>query len=96
MTVQALPIDLGYDHASLRIRCTQYEAAERVLLANQLAKLRGGRLHPYRRLWASERRHMPDIDVAAAGGWKDTRSLKLSYQQADPATVLKVVNIGAG
>ena len=39
---------------------------------------------------------MPDIDVATAGGWKDTRSLKLSYQQADPATVLKVVNITAG
>ena len=34
---------------------------------------------------------MPDIDVAAAGGWKDSRALKLSYQQADPATILKVV-----
>lgn len=64
--------------------------------AAELPKLKGGRWHPYRRLWASERKHMPDIDVAAAGGWKDTRSLKLSYQQADPATVLKVVNITAG
>ena len=64
--------------------------------AAELPKLKGGRWHPYRRLWASERKHMPDIDVAAAGGWKDTRSLKLSYQQADPASVLKVVNIGAG
>ena len=53
----------------------------------------GGILHPYRRLWASERKHMPDIDVAAAGGWKDSRALKLSYQQADPATVLKVVSL---
>ena len=61
-----------------------------------LPKLTGGRWHPYRRLWASERKHMPDIDVAAAGGWKDTRALKLSYQQADPAAVLKVVNIGVG
>ena len=38
MTVHALPIDLGYDHASLRIRCTLYQAAERVLLANQQLK----------------------------------------------------------
>ena len=57
--------------------------------AEQLAdlpKLNGGILHPYRRLWASERKHMPDIDVAAAGGWKDSRALKFSYQHADPAT----------
>lgn len=56
-----------------------------------LPKLKGGLWHPYRRLWASERKHLPDVDVAAAGGWKDTRALKLSYQRADPATVLKVV-----
>jgi hypothetical protein len=56
-----------------------------------LPKLKGGLWHPYRRLWASERKHLPDVDVAAAGGWKDTRALKLSYQKADPATVLKVV-----
>ena len=52
--------------------------------------------HPYRRLWASERKHMPDTDVAAAGGWRDPRALKLSYQQADPATVLEVVSLGTG
>jgi hypothetical protein len=61
-----------------------------------LPKLQGGRLHPYRRLWASERKHLPDVDVAAAGGWRDTRALKLSYQQADPATVLEVVSLGTG
>ena len=67
-----------------------------LLRAEQLAdlpKLNGGILHPYRRLWASERKHMPDIDVAAAGGWKDSRALKFSYQHADPATVLKVVSL---
>jgi len=37
---------------------------------------------------------MPDVDVAAAGGWKDTRALKLSYQQADPARALRVVEGG--
>jgi hypothetical protein len=59
--------------------------------AAELPKLRGGAFHPYRRLWATERKHMPDADVAAAGGWKDTQALRLSYQHADPATVLRVV-----
>lgn len=62
----------------------------------ELPKLRGGIWHPYRRLWASERKSMPDVDVAAAGGWKDTRALKLSYQQADPASILRVVEGGGG
>jgi hypothetical protein len=34
---------------------------------------------------------MPDVDVAAAGGWRDTEALRRSYQHADPATVLRVV-----
>ena len=38
---------------------------------------------------------MPDVDVAAAGGWKSTVSLKTSYQQADSETTLSVV-LGAG
>jgi hypothetical protein len=69
-------------------------AAKWLLRAEQLAelpKLRGGVFHPYRRLWATERKHMPDVDVAAAGGWRDTQALRGSYQHADPATVLKVV-----
>ena len=45
----------------------------------------------YRRKWATERKHMPDVDVAAAGGWRNTVSLKTAYQQADPATILRVV-----
>lgn len=57
----------------------------------ELPKLKGGVFHPYRRLWATERKHMPDVDVAAAGGWKDTQALRLSYQHADAATVLRVV-----
>lgn len=63
--------------------------------AAELPKLAGGRWHPYRRLWATERKDMPDADVAAAGGWKDTRALKLSYQQSDPETMLRVVEAGA-
>ena len=38
---------------------------------------------------------MPDVDVAQAGGWQSTVSLKSSYQQADAETTLRVV-LGAG
>jgi hypothetical protein len=34
---------------------------------------------------------VPDIDLAAAGNWKDTVSLKRAYQQADADTILSVV-----
>ncbi len=74
-------------------------AAAWLLRAETLAgqpKLVGGMFHPFRRLWASERKHLPDVDVAAAGGWRDTVSLRRSYQMADPATVLRVVEEGAG
>ena len=57
----------------------------------ELPKMRGGTFHPYRRLWAQERQHLSDTDVAAAGGWKNTASLKASYQDAKSATVLSVV-----
>jgi len=60
-----------------------------------LEPLRGTLWHSYRRKWATERKHMPDVDVALAGGWKNTVSLKTSYQQADAETTLRVV-LGAG
>ena len=60
-----------------------------------LPKLEQGAWHAYRRLWAVERKDLPDVDVASAGGWRDTRALKVSYQQADPATMLRVVSHGA-
>jgi integrase len=49
--------------------------------------------HAYRAKWATERKHLPDEDVAAAGGWKNTATLKI-YQQADEATMLQVVLSG--
>lgn len=72
-------------------------AAKRLLRAEKRAdqpKLAGGVFHPYRRLWATERKPYPDIDVAAAGGWRDTRALKASYQKADPENVLRAVMAG--
>lgn len=62
-----------------------------------LPKLERGLWHAYRRLWASERKHQSDVDTAKAGGWRDLATMKQSYQQADPATVLKVIeNAPAG
>lgn len=36
-----------------------------------LPKLEGGLWHPMRRSWATSRKHLPTVDVAAAGGWSD-------------------------
>ena len=55
----------------------------------------GSLWHAYRRGWATARKHLPDVDVAAAGGWSDTSTLREVYQQADQATMLRVVLEGA-
>ena len=57
----------------------------------ELPKLQRGVYHPYRRLWASERKALPSKDVAHAGGWKDIETMLGSYIQSDAATVLRVV-----
>jgi hypothetical protein len=63
----------------------------------RLAKLDRGSWHPYRRLWASERKHRSDVDVARAGGWRTIGVMRQSYQLADAQTVLSVVeNAPAG
>lgn len=58
----------------------------------ELPKLAGGLWHPYRRKWATERKHHSLKDVAAAGGWKDTETLLTCYQQADADTLLAVMS----
>jgi integrase len=57
-----------------------------------LPKLRGALWHSYRRKWASERKHLSLVDVAAAGGWKDTSTLLTCYMQPDEATLLRVMS----
>jgi integrase len=59
-----------------------------------LEPLKGSLWHAYRRAWVTCRKHLPDADVAAAGGWKTVATLKL-YQQPDDATMLRVV-LGGG
>ncbi len=73
---------------------TTYLASKWLIEGEKLAGLdtqKGSLWHAYRRKWVTERKHLPDVDVAAAGGWKDTQSLKTAYQQADTATMLRVV-----
>ncbi len=73
---------------------TTYLASKWLIEGEKLAGLdtqKGSLWHAYRRKWVTERKHLPDVDVAAAGGWKDTQSLKSAYQQADTETMLRVV-----
>ena len=51
----------------------------------------GALWHAYRRKWATERKHLSEVDVAAAGGWADPNTLRLIYQQPDQASMLKVI-----
>jgi hypothetical protein len=57
-----------------------------------LSKLEGGRWHPYRRKWATERKHHSVRDVAAVGGWKDHETILRCYQQPDTETMKSVMN----
>lgn len=56
-----------------------------------LPKLRRGLWHPYRRKWASERRHLPVKDVMEAGGWDDYQTFLNCYTITTPATVAAVL-----
>lgn len=62
--------------------------------ATTLAELpradRGG-YHMFRRLWASERRHLPPQEVALAGGWRSIQVMRDSYQQATADAVLNAI-----
>ncbi len=51
----------------------------------------GSLFHSYRRLWATVRKDLPDVDVAQAGGWASLAALKTAYQRPDAATIRRVV-----
>jgi integrase len=71
-----------------------YQMSKWLREAEKLAELKpmdGSLWHAYRRLWASARKDLPDVDVAQAGGWKSLEALKSAYQQPDDATMLRVV-----
>jgi hypothetical protein len=50
----------------------------------------GRNVDPFRRKWATERKHYPLKDVALAGGWLGLRSVE-TYTQADEETIRTVV-----
>jgi integrase len=58
----------------------------------KVPKLDGSLWHSYRRKWASEHKHLPLKDVAAAGGWKDVNTLLEIYQHSDDESVLAVMS----
>lgn len=51
----------------------------------------GGMWHCFRRKWATERKGLSPVDVAAAGGWKNPNTPVRIYQQSDKATLQAVV-----
>lgn len=60
----------------------------------ELPKMERGAFHAYRRLWATERKHLPAADAAEAGGWRSVETMTRIYVHSDPDTVLRAV-IGA-
>lgn len=64
------------------------EAAEQQA---ELPKLDGSLWHAYRRKWATERKHLSQVDVAAAGGWTGTATLMTCYQQPTNDALLAVM-----
>ena len=78
---------------------TRHLADKWLRKAEKLAGLepqKGSLWHAYRRKWATERKHLSDTDVAAAGGWQNSLTLRKVYQQADAETMLHVVLGGNG
>lgn len=57
-----------------------------------VTKMQGSLWHAYRRKWATERKHLPLPDVAAAGGWKGPATLLNVYMAPDPETMYRVVS----
>ena len=58
-----------------------------------LPHLEHGGWHAFRRAWATARRGYPVQDVMAAGGWRNVQTLQAIYQQADPETILAVMDL---
>ncbi len=77
---------LRYEVASEWLREAERQAG--------VPKQSGSLWHAWRRGWVTSRKHLPDVDVAAAGGWKDVSTLRSCYQRPDPHTMLEVV-VGA-
>jgi integrase len=75
--------------------CASRDAAEHWLRRAEkkagLPRLARGGYHAFRRLFASERRHLPDTDVMAAAGWRSLAVMRRSYQHTDGEGVYAAV-----
>ena len=71
---------------------TRYYASSLMKRAEKAAGIAHMGHHAFRRKWASERKHLPLVDVAAAGGWKGTVTLTRCYVQPDEATMYAVMS----
>ena len=83
---------------NLKKSITRHLADKWLREAERLAGLepqQGSLWHALRRGWATSRKDLPDVDVAQAGGWRSLQALKTCYQQADAATMYRVVVGGA-
>ena len=67
------------------------DQARRPRSVAELPKLARGAWHPFRRSFASERRHLPDVDIMAVAGWRSSRVMRESYQHSDATGMLSVV-----
>ena len=88
-------VPFSLDPLSLPIYCPEKPGALKAEKLAGLEKLKGSLWHAYRRKWATERKHLPGADVAAAGGWANELTLLKVYEQPDPETMLMVV-LGGG
>ena len=59
--------------------------------AAEVERLPHDSFHGLRRKFVTERKHLPDVDVAEAGGWRSINTMRRSYQRADEAGVLEAV-----
>lgn len=57
-----------------------------------LTHIPGGCWHTLRRKWAIEHKHLPPVDVAGVGGWKDLAVLQTIYQIPTTEGMREVVN----
>ena len=76
-----------------RVPCTRHLLDDWLRKAYKLTGIeppKGGMWHPFRRKWATERKHYPLKDVAEAGGWSDLRSVQ-TYTQTDEETIRTVL-----
>ncbi len=60
-----------------------------------VSHLKQGLWHPFRRAWATGRKHWPVQDVMAVGGWTDPSCLTTIYQQPDVDTMIRVATEAA-